>query len=119
MPSTEFPRRRFVFLLPVALLAGGCSPSVSKIEMSSAQTRVETAQSRQAMLEKEFSDLNSELKALSDFKGAGHEKNLLRAAELRKEKDEMEALKKDLDARLEKFAADTRKCQDTLVQDKK
>lgn len=119
MPSTDSPRRRFVLLFPAALLAGGCSPSVSKLEMDSAQTRVETAQSRQSMLEKEFNDLNAELKSLGEFKGAGHEKNLMRVAELQKEKAEMEALKKDLDARLEKFAADTKQCQDSLVQDKK
>lgn len=101
------------------LLAGGCSPSVSRLEKDSAQTRVETARSRLSMLEKEFNDLNAELKALSAFKGTGHEKNLQHVAELQKEKVELESLKKDLDDRLKKFAADTQQCQDTLVKERK
>lgn len=102
------------------LLAGpvACGPSVTRFELEAAQSKADSARSRLALLEKEFQDLQAELKQLKTFGGPEHVKKIEAAAALRAEKAELEGLLQDLAARLEHFTKEAAVQREALAKEK-
>ena len=121
MSSTVFPRYRAALLLMATLLAGpvACGPTVTRFELDTAQSKADSAQSRMALLEKEFQALQAEMKQLKTFGGPEHVKKIEAAAALRGEKSELEELLKDLEARLEHFTKETAAQHEALAKEKR
>jgi peptidoglycan hydrolase CwlO-like protein len=102
------------------LIAGpvACDPAVQQHQLTSAQSRVDEANRERALVQQQVEDLQAEIKSLTSFGGAEHQAKLRTAMALRKEKEELEVLKKDLDARLEHFGKEARRYRDALAKDK-
>jgi outer membrane protein TolC len=118
MSPAEFPLPRFLSLVLITLVTGpvACAPPVSRFDMESAQSQVDTARSQLAKYDQEVSDLRNELKELKSFGGPEHQKKLQAALALRTEKTELDGLKKDLDGRLEHFEKEAARHREALAK---
>jgi hypothetical protein len=112
------PLLRTCAALSAASVLTGCDPSVSDIDMKTEQSRVEKKRAELAETEKEYKALSAEVKELVAFGGAGHEQKLRQAAALRHEKEELEGIKKELDARIARFTSGAQKHRDALAKEK-
>ena len=97
-------------LAGTALLAGllfggpaGCSPSVTEIELNAARSKQADTREKLKAMDAEIAALHAEEKTLKPYEGPQHEAALKQAAELQKEKQELETIKSEVDAKIEKF----------------
>ena len=117
--SPADPSLRRLFLLLMATLCAGpvaCDPAVGRMEMDAAETQVDEQKKRLEMVDAQLKEANKELAAVQAFGGPDHQVKVKEAAALRAEKEELEKLKADLDARLEHFAKETERHRDDLVK---
>ncbi len=96
-----------------------CDPAVQQHQLTTAQSRVDEASRERALAQQQVEELQAELKSLTSFGGPEHQTKLRTAMALRKEKEELETLKKDLDARLSHFQSETQRFRDALAAEKK
>ncbi len=94
-------------LLAAMLLGGpaGCSPSVTEIELNAARSKQEDTREKLKAMDAEIAALHAEEKALKPYEGPQHAAALKQAAELQQEKQELETIKNEVDAKIEKFTA--------------
>jgi len=116
MSPKDFPHRRFLSLLLVTLFAGpiGCDPAVNRFDLDAAQSKVDTQVTRLAMLDQQLDAARKEFKDLQAYGGTEHQAKLRTAVALRAEKTQLEALKKDLDGRLQNFEKEAARHRDAL-----
>ncbi len=116
MSSRLIFRPALLCLLTAALLSGltSCNPSVSNVELKSANSRAEAAEGRLAKLEGEIKILIAEKKQLTGFSGPDHEKLRKRAESLRQEKSELESIKDEVDGKVAHFTSEAQRHREAL-----
>src|SRR6187401_812322 len=82
------PARLCLFMAALVPGLTSCNPSVSDIELKSANSKAEAAEARLAKLEGDIKVLMAEKKQLTTFSGPDHEKLRKRAESLRQEKSD-------------------------------
>lgn len=95
-----------------------CGRSVSDIDLESAKSRASVARERASQLDAELKKLVAEEKELRDFSGPGHEARMKQAETLRGEKAQMEGIKAEVEAKVEKFTADAKAHREALSKEK-
>lgn len=98
------------------LLSGltSCNPSVSDVELKSANSRAVAAEARLAKLEGDIKVLIAEKKQLTGFSGPDHEKLRKRAESLRQEKSELESIKTQVDEKVARFTSEAQRYREAL-----
>lgn len=116
MSSRLLHRPALRCLLTAGLLTGltSCNPSVSDVELKSANSRAEAAEARLAKLEGDIKVLLAEKKQLTGFSGPDHEKLRKRAEYLRQEKSELEGIKAQVDGKVAHFTSEAQRHRDAL-----
>ena len=111
------PFKRFVPpILAVALTS--CSPGVSDTEISSAKNQAAAKKEELGKLEVESKALNAEVKKLTGFSGPEHEARMKKAEGLRQEKERLEGIKADVDARVAGFESKAKTHREAQASEK-
>lgn len=120
MTPRAFHRPALLCLISAALTTGltSCSPSVSEIELRSAASRAEAAETRLAKLENDIKALIAEKKQLTGFTGPDYERQIKRAESLRQEKAELESIKALVEGKVAHFTAEAKRHREALAKEK-
>jgi hypothetical protein len=113
-------RYRCAWILPITLTAAlsACNPAVSDFDLQSAKSQAQAARSRLAKMEIELKALSAEVKKLTGFSGPDYEARMKEADRLRKEKADIEAIKADVEAKVEQFMTGAKTHRESLAAEK-
>jgi len=117
MSSKVYSYRAACALLVVIAGPVACDPAVQQHQLTMAQSKVDELTRERALLQQQAEDLQKEIKSLTSFGGPEHQAKLQTAVVLRKEKEELETVKKDLDARLEHFNKEAQRYREMLAKE--